>query len=491
VATTREVLSAVSPESIRGSCEGTIDHVACHPSEVRGPNCLFVCINEYLEYNRWQTWRTHLEALPSLGVKMLVVPEPIHGLDIPQLVTPNPRKALGQVARLINGYPDLYTRVYGVTGTNGKTTTTRLLAHLLSRLGESCASIGTLGTLLENVVEEPGTYTTPLAPRLFHELASLREAGAESVAMEVSSHGLALDRVEGMAFEAALLTNIERDHLDFHGTREAYAEAKQRLFSRVRNTGWCVLNKASPYCEAFAASSSGQVVTYGEAGSAADLELVDYELKASHSLFHTRYEGETWAFQTRLVGAFQIENAMAAIALLAAKGHDGESIAGALASFPSVCGRMEQFAMPNGATAIVDYAHNPDGLKHLLENGRLLCKGRLHLVFGCGGDRDRGKRSLMGGLAARLADVAWVTSDNPRTEDPGRIIADILEGCSGGPARFQTEPDREKAIEAAYAATGQDDIVLIAGKGHEDYQIIGHTRHPFSDQAIIRRLGGS
>ena len=217
-----------------------------------------------------------MEALPKLDIKAVVTPELIPGLEIAQLVTPHPRKALGQVARLINGYPDLYTSIYGVTGTNGKTTTTRLLAHLLCRLGEPCGSIGTLGIALEGSLDQPGSYTTPLAPQLYQQVAEMRSAGANHVAMEVSSHGLALDRVEGMAFEAAILTNVERDHLDFHGTREAYAEAKKLLFGRVRKEGFCVLNRESPYCQAFAESSSGQVVTYGPCGSGADLELLDF-----------------------------------------------------------------------------------------------------------------------------------------------------------------------------------------------------------------------
>ena len=491
MASVSEILSAVSPESLSGSWDGPVDTVACHPSGIKGSNCLFVCINEYLEYNRWQTWRTHLEELPRLGVKAVVVPELIPGLEVAQLVTPEPRKALGQLARLLNGYPDLYTSVYGVTGTNGKTTTTRLLAHLLNQLGEPCGTIGTLGITLPGCIDEPGTYTTPLAPELYGQLARLRAAGAAGVAMEVSSHGLALERVEGMAFEAAILTNVERDHLDFHGTHEAYAAAKRKLFGLVRNSGWCVLNRGSSFCDSFAQASTGTVVTYGNAGSGADLELVDFELQPTLSRFSLRYGGKSGLFETQLVGKFQLENAMGAIALLAARGFTLEAIAAALPGFASVCGRMERFSMPNGATVIVDYAHNPDGLKHLLENGRLLCREKLHVVFGCGGDRDRGKRPMMGRLAAGLADVAWGTSANPRTEDPGAIIADILEGTAGGMASIVTQPDRERAIREAYAATGEGDVLLVAGKGHEDYQLVGYTKLPFSDQAVVRDLGGA
>ncbi len=488
-ATLSEILGVVQPESVSGLKQTSIASVACHPDEVKGSHCLFVCINEYLEYNKWQTWRSHLETLAELDLAAVVTPEIIPGLEIPQLVCKDPRRALGQIARLLNGYPDLYIPVFGVTGTNGKTTTTRLLAHLFSSLGKPCGSIGTLGIELAGKFELPGTYTTPLAPQLYSQLKHLREAGADRIAMEVSSHGLALDRVEGIAFEGAILTNVERDHLDFHGTQAAYAEAKRQLFTMVRQSGLCVLNKDSAYCQPFAETASARVVTYGKSGSGADYELIDMELLPTRSRFSLHHEGHAHAFETQLVGEFQIENAMAAIALLVGTGFPIAAVADALRGFPSVCGRMEQFLLPSGATAIVDYAHNPDGLKHLLESSRLLCKGRLHVVFGCGGDRDRGKRPIMGQLASRIADVCWITSDNPRTEDPHGILRDILDGCERDEAVIIEEPDRKTAIEKASADAGPEDVVVVAGKGHEDYQLIGFTKHPFSDQGVLRGLG--
>ncbi len=491
IANLSEILNAVHPDTILNPGELAIQSVACHPSTVKGPGCLFVCMDEYLEYNRWQTWRTHLEELPRSGVAAVVAPEPIQGLQVPQFITAHPRRALGRLARFLNDFPDLYMQVFGVTGTNGKTTTSRMLAHMYSQLGQPCGSIGTLGLKLDARLEIPGAYTTPLASELYAELAQLREAGAAAVAMEVSSHGLALDRVEGMAFEAAILTNVERDHLDFHGTAEAYAEAKGRLFERVRQSGWCVLNHHSPEAPVYRKRASGTVVTYGLAGSGADLELIRHELQPTHSGFTLRFREEEWDFRMRLVGMFQIENAMAAIALLAVKGWSGPEIARALEDFPPVCGRMERFSLPNGGTAIVDYAHNPDGLKHLLENCRLLCRGKLQVVFGCGGDRDKGKRPMMGRLARDLADICWVTSDNPRTEDPEAIIIDILAGMDGEGSGIHRIADRRAAIESAFAETGPGDVLVVAGKGHEDYQIIGYTRHPFSDQGILRGLGAS
>ncbi len=488
----RDIIQAVQPLQVVGFADAEVTAVACHPDAVRGGGVLFACMDEYLEYNRWQTWRTHLERLPALGLAALITPEPVGGMAVPQLVVADPRRALGRAARLVTGCPDRELVLFGVTGTNGKTTTTRLLAHLSTRLGLRCASIGTLGVELAGALSVPGAYTTPLAPELYGHLAALRQAGAAAVAMEVSSHALALDRVEGLAFAAAVLTNIERDHLDFHGTQEAYAEAKERLFGKVKPDGWCVVNRHCRHFARLQAACSGRLVTYGRAGCGADFEAADWRLAPDHTAFTVRERDGSWPVVLPLVGGFQIDNALAALALLRVRGHSPADLAAALPDFAPVPGRMERIAMPNGCTAIVDYAHNPDGLRQVLENSRLLCRGRLHVVFGCGGDRDRGKRPIMGALAARLADVVWVTSDNPRTEDPQRIVAEIMDGlaAAGGHARVHTEVDRAAAIAAAYAGTADGDVLVVAGKGHEDYQIIGHTRHPFSDQAVLRSLGG-
>jgi UDP-N-acetylmuramoyl-L-alanyl-D-glutamate--2,6-diaminopimelate ligase len=488
--TLQAIVEAVQPERLINPRPAEVRAVACHPGQVDGPGCLFACIDEFLLYNRWQTWRTHLEALPALELAAVMVPEPVEGWDIPQLVCRDPRRALGLAARLVAGRPDERLQLLGVTGTNGKTTTTRLLAHLLHHAGRPCGSIGTLGIELAGPggFASPGTYTTPLAPDLYRSLARMRQAGAAAAAMEVSSHALALERVAGLAFDGAILTNIERDHLDFHGTVAAYAEAKQRLFSRVKPDGWCVLNRHSPHCDAFAASASGRVRTYGFDDAPADVQADNLDLRPDGSAFTVHVAGQSQRFHCRLAGAFQVENALAAITLAQALGHPLEALAAAMADFPPVCGRMEQILLPNGCTAIVDYAHNPDGLAHLLGACRRFCAGRLHVVFGCGGDRDKGKRPIMGAIAARLADVCWVTSDNPRTEDPDAIIDDVLAGMDATAVGLQRVPDRAAAIRAAYAATAPGDILVVAGKGHEDYQIVGLEKLPFSDQEILRGL---
>jgi UDP-N-acetylmuramoyl-L-alanyl-D-glutamate--2,6-diaminopimelate ligase len=486
----QDVIQAVRPERVIGFADTPVGGVACHPERVAGGGYVFVCMDEYLEYNRWQTWRAHLERLPALNLAAVVAPEPIEGLDLPQLLAADPRPALGRIARLVHGSPDQHLRLLGVTGTNGKTTTTRLLAHVLNFLGQPCGSVGTLGIELADRFDDSGTYTTPLSPDLYADLARFRDAGAEAVAMEVSSHALALDRVEGLAFEGVILTNIERDHLDFHGTREAYAEAKGRLFTRIRPGGWGVFNAATPWRESLTSRATGSLWSFGTAGSGADYTATDLELGPAGSRFRIGSPEGAVAVRTRLAGAFQVENVLAATALLNASGIPLEAIAPALETFPPVCGRMEQIRLPGGAMAIVDYAHNPDGLEHLLKSCRAFCRGTLHVVFGCGGDRDRGKRPLMGAIAARYADVLWVTSDNPRTEDPEAIIEDILEGTGAFSGSLHREADRRQAITGAARSAGKGDVLVVAGKGHEDYQLVGHTRHPFSDQAVLRGFGG-
>lgn len=475
-------------ERVEGFRDVEVSRIAYVPEAVVGEGVLFACVDEYHYNNRWGTDRAWLEALPDLNIAALLCAEPVAGLPIPQLITADPRRAMGRLARLLSGKPDADLRIIGVTGTNGKTTTTRLIGHLLRGVGMPCATLGTLGLETGGEGVEKGAYTTPLAPELYGALARVRDLGMRAMAMEVSSHALALERVAGLTFDAAVLTNLERDHLDFHGTLEAYAAAKARLFERVAPTGLAVLNRGTPAWERFARIRTGRVVTYGWEGSGADLEAASFRGSPEGSRFTIHWRGRREPLACRLAGAFQVENCLAALALLLSQGVDLGALKAALATFMPVCGRMEPFRLPNGGMAIVDYAHNPDGLNKVLETCRGLCGGRLHVVFGCGGDRDRGKRPIMGALAADLADVCWVTSDNPRTEDPEQILQDVISGM-GSAKRVEPIVDRAVAIALAVAEAGPEDVVLVAGKGHEDIQLIGLEKRPFSDQAMLLKAG--
>lgn len=475
-------------ERVDGFRDVEVSRIAYVPEAAVGEGVLFACVDEYHYNNRWGTGRSWLEALPGLNVAALLSAEPVAGLPIPQLITPDPRRAMGRLARLLNGKPDEDLNIIGVTGTNGKTTTTRLIGHLLRTVGRPCATLGTLGLETGGAGAEKGAYTTPLAPELYAALARVRDLGIRAMALEVSSHALALERVAGLRFDAAVLTNLERDHLDFHGTLEAYAAAKARLFERVAPTGLAILNRGTAVWERFARSSAGRVVTYGWEGTGADLEAGAFQGNPEGSRFTIRWRGRRETFACRLAGTFQVENCLAALALLLSQGLEMEALKVALATFIPVCGRMEPFRLPTGGMAIVDYAHNPDGLRKVLETCRDLCGGRLHVVFGCGGDRDRGKRPIMGALAAALADVCWVTSDNPRTENPETILQDVVAGM-GSAKRVERIVDRARAIQTAVVEAGPEDLVLVAGKGHEAVQIIGLESRPFSDQAVLVGAG--
>ena len=394
------------------------------------------------------------------------------------VVVDDTRLALSRLAGAFYEYPARALRVAGVTGTNGKTTTTYMLSAMLNEAGVRSGTIGTLGARLgerEWALEN----TTPLALELQALLAGMRDGGATAVAMEVSSHALALDRVADVDFAAGALTNITRDHLDFHGDIEAYAAAKRKLFDRADAA---VLNADDGYGELWAAELAGlgtHVATYGTS-PAADLRAHDVDVRADGSSF--TLDGR--AFALRLPGRFNVSNALAAIALARVLGGDDESSSRALAAFESVPGRMEHFAA-SGIDVLVDYAHTPDALESVLRAARETARGSLVAVFGCGGDRDRGKRPLMGEIATRLADRTIVTNDNPRSEDPQTIVDEIVSGIASR-ERVTVELDRRAAIRTAIAQSRPGDVVVVAGKGHETYQIVGSATQHFDDREEVR-----
>ena len=400
--------------------------------------------------------------------------------DVPPAVTavivPDSARAVSQLADAFYGSPSKELVVAGITGTNGKTTTAQMTAAIFSAAGIPAGTIGTIGAHFGDR-DWPLENTTPLAPQLHGLLAQMREAGAKGVAMEVSSHGLALDRVTDVHFAVGALTNVTRDHLDFHKSFEAYASAKHRLFELAPRA---VLNADDELGGRWARDLRGRkpVVTYGMTASA-DLRAEAIEIRPDGSTFHIGSQ----RFDVRLPGRFNVANALCAIGIARALDLGEAHAAAGLAELERVPGRMEH-VRGGGIDAIVDYAHTPDALENVLRTLRETAGRRLVVVFGCGGDRDRGKRPEMGAVAARYADLTIVTSDNPRTEDPDAIIAEILPGV--GPAPHEVEPDRRAAIERAVRDAQQGDVILIAGKGHENYQIVGTHVLPFDDVAVAK-----
>jgi UDP-N-acetylmuramoyl-L-alanyl-D-glutamate--2,6-diaminopimelate ligase len=376
------------------------------------------------------------------------------------------------------GDPSSTLDVAGVTGTNGKTTTVHMLRAILDDAGIPTGTIGTVGASFGDQTW-PLAHTTPLPPELQSLLAAMRDGHARAVAMEVSSHALVLGRVDDVRFRVGVLTNVTRDHLDFHENLDAYASAKQRLFSLAERA---VLNAGDVYGARWAlqlAAAGTPVTTYGEAPGA-DVVAGNVETTRDAVAFSI---GET-RFDVPIPGRFNVGNALAAIAAARALGASETSAVRGLANLEPVPGRMQRLH-EGGVDAVVDYAHTPDALERALAALRETARGSLAVVFGCGGDRDRGKRREMGDAAARLADRVYVTSDNPRSEDPQRIANDIVSGIGARP--HVVELDRRRAIDRAIAEADPGDVVLIAGKGHENYQIVGADVLEFDDAATAQR----
>ena len=402
----------------------------------------------------------------------------------PIVLDAEPRRSLAQIAALLAG-PQPET-VVAVTGTNGKTSTVEFTRQLWTADGKSAASLGTLGVIAPGFPPGPG-LTTPDPVTLAETMAGLRRQGVTHAAMEASSHGLDQFRLDGVRLIAGAFTNLTRDHLDYHGTMEAYRAAKLRLFEVLLPEGAPAVAHADmdpdtlAAIRAVAAARRLDLRTVGEAGDT--LRLVAARPLPDGQELTIEAGGGRHAVMLSLPGRFQADNALMAAALTGALGL--KDVVARLSGLTGVRGRMELAArLPNGAAAYVDYAHTPDALERLLTALRPHTGGRLHVVFGAGGDRDRGKRPLMGAAAARLADVAIVTDDNPRSEDPATIRAEILAACPGA----REIGDRAKAIEAALNGLGAGDVLVVAGKGHEQGQTIGATVHPFDDVSVIRSL---
>lgn len=407
-------------------------------------------------------------------------------------------REVAKIAHAFYGHPTRTMRVLGVTGTNGKTTVAWIVRDMVQALGRKVAYIGTLGFGIGDELR-PLANTTPFAVELVGMLAEARDAGCDLVAMEISSHALAEGRVEGVEVDVAVFTNLTQDHLDFHGTMEAYAASKRRLFDTLPRGAISVLNLDDPTGRAWSKTLKGPVVGYriggsrtaGGEGIRAEVGSVGLE-KIAMTL-----EDGTWqeTVEVPLGGSYNVSNALAAFAGVLALhferwlGEDFEAsedafldCAGALENVRPVPGRFETIPNDKGIVGIVDYAHTPDALEKLLNAVRPLTEGKIVTVFGCGGDRDRTKRPLMGGVADRLSDRLVVTSDNPRSEDPAEIAADIVAGLESA---YDVVLDRAEAIRFAVSLAGEGDVVVVAGKGHEDYQIVGTERRHLDDRELL------
>jgi UDP-N-acetylmuramoyl-L-alanyl-D-glutamate--2,6-diaminopimelate ligase len=481
------LLDALPEKAVRGQVPPAVTGIAYDSRRV-APGELFVAVPGLKHDGR----RFIPDALER-GAAVVVSEgrDPLEGREVGRILVPSAREALARLAAAYFRHPSRALTLVGITGTNGKTTTSFLAEALLRARGHGT---GVIGTIEYRVGDEaiPAGQTTPEAVELQSLLDRMVTAGVTGVAMEVSSHALALRRVDGTEFDVAVFTNLTQDHLDFHGTLEDYQRAKARLFLLLaagsKPTRWAVLNQDDPAAAAMVRGLDLRVLTFGLAAPA------DVRPRAFDAgLDGIRMEVGTPAGPVRiaspLVGEHNVMNLLGAVGIGLALGMAPALVARALAGVATVPGRFERVEAGQPFLAVVDYAHTPDALERVLATARKLVAagGRLGVVFGCGGDRDRGKRPLMGAIAARLADRAWVTSDNPRSERPGAIIEDILAGMPApGLDRHATMPDRKAAIRAALGWARPGDVVVIAGKGHETYQIIGSDVLPFDDRAVAR-----
>lgn len=454
------------------------------------------------------------------GARAVLTTSANGAIKVPAVIAPDVRLAMGQLAARIYGHPDHDIEVVCITGTNGKTTTSYLLEAILQKAGKRPGVIGTVNYRFGSSIQ-PANTTTPESVDIFSTLASMKQGGATHAVMEISSHALDQRRAAGLRVRYAVFTNLSRDHLDYHADLEDYFAAKRRLFTEVITGKWvadapsaetgpvAMINLDDPYgvrlkkevgklgirCLGFAVENRDAEIR------AREIQISDQGLNMILTL-----PGAEFPVRSALIGLHNVENIMAAAAAAHVLGLAPEEVAEGVAGLSRVPGRLEPVPNPQGITVLVDYAHTPDALDHAVDTCAAVARGRLITVFGCGGDRDRGKRPIMGGIAVRGSDLAIITSDNPRTEDPDSIIAMVREGAieAGGtelkkkdmggewrgpegkrgrrPAAFVIEPDRRSAIGLAVGIAKRGDLVLIAGKGHEDYQILGTEKIHFDDR---------
>jgi len=455
--------------------------VACHSKQIRSGEVFVVIKGPRHDGHAFLT-----EAVQRGACALVVEQPPATPLPCPVIALPNTKQALAVMAARWYGEPARRLQAIGVTGTNGKTTTTYLLKAMLEASGQR---VGMLGTVAYEIGERhlPSVNTTPGTLELQRLLAEMVQQGLSWCVMEVSSHALDQNRIDGMSFDAAIFTNLGSDHLDYHQTRQRYAEAKRRIFTYLRPQGRAIINADDPYGRTLIAPLQDHpVLTCGlEHPAQVFVRRVDCTWQGTDLIVETPWG--MFAVSTPLIGRHNVLNVAAACGCCLSLGVSTYAIQHALVNFEQVPGRLESVPNDAGIHAVVDYAHTADALRLVLLSLRELVRGRLIVVFGCGGDRDRTKRPVMGQIASLLADHVILTADNPRSEDPMAIIRQIKQGLVPGFQDAQVVVDREQAIMTALSLAHADDAVLIAGKGHEAYQIFDHVTVPFSDREVVER----
>jgi UDP-N-acetylmuramoyl-L-alanyl-D-glutamate--2,6-diaminopimelate ligase len=487
MATLGELVAGLAIGESQGPLESEVTGLAYDSRRVK-PGDVFVCIRGLRTDGHFYA----AEAAGKGAAAVVVERELAQPVGVPLVQVADTRQALGLMAARHYGFPSHSLRMIGVTGTNGKTTTTYLAKAILEAAGHKVGLIGTIHNLAGDE-EIPTERTTPESLDLQALLAHMRDVGCSHVVMEVSSHAIELKRVAGVEFDLGIFTNLTQDHLDFHGTFENYRAAKGKFFTALGHTSkpgprWAIINRDDPSAEYFTRVSTVPVLTYGLEAEA-QVRAEEVRLRGTGLSYRLQStEGGVELF-LRLSGQFNVYNSLAAAAAGLAEGCPLGVVKQALERVPGVPGRFEVVDAGQPFAVVVDYAHTPDGLENLLRAADSVTERRKILVFGCGGDRDRGKRPLMGEIAGRLADYTVVTSDNPRSEDPSAICSEVVAGVArtaAGPEVYRVLVDRREAIEHAVGVAQPGDVVLIAGKGHETYQIFPNRTIHFDDREVAR-----
>lgn len=465
---------------VKGDPEAEVTGVSYDSREVK-PGHLFVCVEGF-------NWDGHDFAEQALqnGARVLMVQReiPVTGPGVTVIRVKDSRKAMAAVGHVFYDFPSQKLKVIGVTGTNGKTTTTYLIKSVLESAGHSVGLMGTIAIRIGDK-EIPALRTTPESLDLHRLFAEMVEDGIQYAVMEVSSHSLDLDRVGYVDFDYGIFTNLTRDHLDFHGNMKNYLDAKIKLFKSTDKFN--VINADDPSSDTILErikNSPTPAVTYG-IKTRADFSARDIQLDPTGVKYNLAWKGKNIPIEVRIPGIISVYNSLAAAAALLCEGISPEHVQRGLKEVEGVRGRSETIDTGKGFSVIIDYAHTPDGLENILSTIRGYAKGRIITLFGCGGNRDREKRPMMGEIAGRLSDFVIITSDNPRKEEPHQIIDEILPGVEKTGCSYICIVDRREAIEYALEMAGKDDIVVLAGKGHETYQELEDYKIEFDERKIV------
>lgn len=479
--TLSELLKDVNIKKIDGGGSMKISGIACDSRKVK-PGNVFVCITGY-ETDGHKYAKSAVEN----GAVAVVAEHDLPTVDVPCVIVDNTRKAMSEMAATFYDYPYKKFKLIGITGTNGKTTTTYLIKSILEHLGKKVGLIGTSQNMIGDMIMET-SRTTPDSLELMQLFDMIASHNVDYVVMEVSSHALALDRVTACTFDVGAFTNITQDHLDFHKTMEEYLAAKSILFN-ICNTG--VVNKDDARSEYLIENARCRnMITYG-INQDCDLKASNIILNEDGVKFDINYGGMEEHVDLPIPGEFSVYNALTAIGCCMAENIPLDLAVDGLHSAKGVKGRIEIVRTPGtNYTVIIDYAHTPDGLLNVINAIRGFAKGRIVTLFGCGGDRDASKRPIMGKIAGELSDFCIVTSDNPRTEDPEKIIKQVVEGVKQTDCDYEVITNRFSAIEYALDHAKKNDIILLAGKGHETYQVLGKDTIKFDEREIVQKLLG-